>query len=67
MKTLLYSYYEPEHKDIQELPFGKLHYLMPPYTKLQAYKFNCKGCSTKIIEVYAVSEESEKNEEDKQE
>jgi hypothetical protein len=57
VKTLLYSYYEPEGQDIQEIPFGKLHYLMPPYTKLRAIKFNCKGCDTKIIEVYACTED----------
>ena len=58
MKTLLYSYFEPKGENIQELPFGHLHYLMPPYTKLQAVKYKCKNCDTCIIEVYACTDEA---------
>lgn len=65
MKTLLYSYFEPKDKDIQELPFGHLHYLMPPYKRLKAIKYNCKGCDTKIIEVWACDDADDEKEEQK--
>ena len=65
MKTLLYSYFEPKGKDIQELPFGNLHYLMPPYKKLKAIKYNCKGCDTKVIEVWAYDDADDEQEEQK--
>ena len=65
MKTLLYSYFEPKGKNITELPFGDLHYLMPPYKKLKAIKYNCKGCDTKIIEVWACDDSDDEQEEQK--
>jgi len=57
MKQLLYSYIEPEGSDIKELPIGKLTHVMKPFKKIRAIKYNCKGCDTKVIEVYACTED----------
>lgn len=65
MKQLLYSYIEPKGSDIKELPIGKLNYVMPPFKKIRAIKYNCKGCDTKVIEVWACDDSDDEQEEQK--
>jgi hypothetical protein len=38
---------------------------MPPYKKLRAIKYNCKGCDTKVIEVWACDDAEDEQEEQK--